>query len=356
MGDVALTERDLRAVTEVVAAAEDVTTPEAFAPFVVDALPRLVSCDSASYNEVDPTIPRIVALMEPKELHWDGDLATWERWMHQHPLVTRLMQTGDGRAWRISDMISQDQFHALELYTEFYRRMRVEYQIALALPVPRPLILGLVLNREDRDFSERDRAILNLTRPHLVQIRRNAEFRASVGRSLEALTRAVEEAGQAVVIVRAEGLEFVTPGGAALLASYLGREAERPLRAWIAAQRTARAPFATPPPAEPLLVEGPEGRLVARLLPAITPGEDDVVVLEQTLTSVPGLTARQVDVLRGAAEGLTNAEIASRLGISPRTVAKHLEQAFERLGVTTRLGAVAAAFGPVGVGSPRGTG
>ena len=56
------------------------------------------------------------------------------------------------------------------------------------------------------------------------------------------------------------------------------------------------------------------------------------------------LTARERDVLELVAQGLTNREVARRLFISPGTVRKHLEHVYEKLGVRTRAGAVAAAF------------
>jgi len=57
------------------------------------------------------------------------------------------------------------------------------------------------------------------------------------------------------------------------------------------------------------------------------------------------LTERQVEILRLVELGMSNAEIGAALTISPTTVRTHLEHAFERLGVTTRMAAVAAAFG-----------
>ena len=56
------------------------------------------------------------------------------------------------------------------------------------------------------------------------------------------------------------------------------------------------------------------------------------------------LTERERDVLELVAQGLTNREVAQRLFISPLTVRKHLEHVYEKLGVRTRAGAVAAAF------------
>ena len=49
-----------------------------------------------------------------------------------------------------------------------------------------------------------------------------------------------------------------------------------------------------------------------------------------------GLTAREQDVVRLVAEGLTNAEIAERLVLSPRTVEKHVEHVLTKRGLATR--------------------
>ena len=52
------------------------------------------------------------------------------------------------------------------------------------------------------------------------------------------------------------------------------------------------------------------------------------------------LTRRQREIMGWIAEGKTSAETAIILGISPRTVEKHLEAVFQRLGVENRIGAV----------------
>jgi len=54
---------------------------------------------------------------------------------------------------------------------------------------------------------------------------------------------------------------------------------------------------------------------------------------------------REVDVLRLVARGMTDAQIAETLFISARTVHKHLEHVFAKLGVRTRTAAVNRAFG-----------
>lgn len=69
-------------------------------------------------------------------------------------------------------------------------------------------------------------------------------------------------------------------------------------------------------------------------------GEDSKVKL---LEARSGLTHREAEVLLWVSYGKTNRTISEILGISPRTVNKHLEQIFKKMGVETRAGATALA-------------
>lgn len=70
------------------------------------------------------------------------------------------------------------------------------------------------------------------------------------------------------------------------------------------------------------------------------------VVLNPKLAFVEslGLTPREADVLFWVVRGKTNGEIGEILSRSPRTVGKHLERIYEKLGVETRTAAAALAF------------
>ena len=57
-----------------------------------------------------------------------------------------------------------------------------------------------------------------------------------------------------------------------------------------------------------------------------------------------GLTAREAEVLRLVASGKTNRDIAVELVISEHTVARHLQNIFAKLGVTSRSAATAFAY------------
>jgi DNA-binding CsgD family transcriptional regulator len=60
----------------------------------------------------------------------------------------------------------------------------------------------------------------------------------------------------------------------------------------------------------------------------------------QSLKSM-GLTERETEVLTWVAEGKSNSDIATILGIRSATVKKHLEHIFRKMGVETRTAAVA---------------
>ena len=56
-----------------------------------------------------------------------------------------------------------------------------------------------------------------------------------------------------------------------------------------------------------------------------------------------GLTSRELDVLRLLTEGLTNAEIGSRLYMSPKTASVHVTAILRKLHATNRVHAAAIA-------------
>ena len=66
-------------------------------------------------------------------------------------------------------------------------------------------------------------------------------------------------------------------------------------------------------------------------------------ILSSPLHSIPAhlrLSAREVEVLSLVATGLTNAQIAQYLSITPRTVNAHLTAIYRKLGVSSRSGAI----------------
>lgn len=96
---------------------------------------------------------------------------------------------------------------------------------------------------------------------------------------------------------------------------------------------------------EPLAIPGPSGTLVVR---GCKYASDVILMFEEKVEPFPlsalirlGLAQRESEILSWVVQGKTNPEIGTILGISPRTVQKHLERVYSRLGVENRHAAMA---------------
>src|ERR1700744_3540972 len=161
---------DTQLLLELVGEAYSFEDISEFRSGVIDVLGRVVPSDRVGYNEIAPD--ETFAVMIPE---FDESLIpTFTALAHENPLIARYLRTGDGRPYRISDIVDQETFHATALYREFYRLMGIESQVAFTLPSRPQLIVGLALTREREDFSDREVQLLGLARPHLIQAYRNA--------------------------------------------------------------------------------------------------------------------------------------------------------------------------------------
>jgi DNA-binding CsgD family transcriptional regulator/tetratricopeptide (TPR) repeat protein len=75
-------------------------------------------------------------------------------------------------------------------------------------------------------------------------------------------------------------------------------------------------------------------------LSAKAPAGQAAIPTAKTLPTYPaGLTAREVEVLRLVAQGMTNEQVAEQIVVSPRTVSTHLTSIYNKLGVNSRSAA-----------------
>jgi DNA-binding CsgD family transcriptional regulator len=240
-------EKDLRALLSVVSADRDDPAAEGLPPSLLADLTGVVGCDSLGFAGLDSS--RAVTWFGQGVPAWDGNSPEDDRvfWAHYWNCVACSYPDlrGDLRSViKLSDFYSDRQWRNTGMYSDYLPGVR--HDIMVCLPAgPGPgggpgRSLRLVFHRgPGRDFSERDRALLALLRPHLHQ-------------------------------------------------------------ACLDAERRRRG--------------------------------------------VPRLTPRQWELLRLVAAGHTNFQIGRRLGVSERTVSKHLENIYGRLQVSSRMAAVARAF------------
>jgi DNA-binding CsgD family transcriptional regulator len=321
---------------------------------VLEILNRMVPSDWASYNEVatEPGETFVVAIPEIPEYL----ISIFSKLAHENPLLVRIRRTGDGRPYRFSDVIDQQAFHGLALYQEVYRPLEVESQIAFTLPARLPLVLGIALSRGREDFSDREVQLLSLARPHLMQAYRNAELWGARAAMLAALEEGLDTLGRHVVVLDSHGrVEFATDGARRLLGDTdaMRRGLPGKVGTWISERRGPRAP------AEPLVLQAAGGSVLVHLLPSHRSDRHEVLLLEDGTGELSvaalrglGLTARQADTLRRVAIGHSPSQAAAEMGIAPRTVDKHLQHVYAKLGASSLSQATATAWAAVGVERP----
>jgi DNA-binding CsgD family transcriptional regulator len=251
----------------------------------------------------------------------------------------------------LSDFLSARELHRLELYQDLYRVVGTEDQIAFGL-LPEGPAIGIALNRPRRNFSERDRTVLDVLRPHVELGYRSANGRQRAATLIDALESGVEAAGASAVVFdgRGELLHVGARAGEMLMAyvdGRLGSAASLPthISAWLDAHRGGVS-------VTTLTVSGPHGHLELRLLPRASADDPAVLLVEEHAQHPPrvdclqtlGLSRRQGEVLQLLATGRRNDAIARELAISVGTVRKHLEHIYVRLGVRSRGEAIARAL------------
>jgi len=91
--------------------------------------------------------------------------------------------------------------------------------------------------------------------------------------------------------------------------------------------------------ADVLATEVRAGRLDARAVSAVLEVSGQAVAAKPAPALPQGLSEREAEVLAWVAVGMTNKEVARRLGISDRTVGHHLQHVYDKIGVSTRSAA-----------------
>lgn len=201
-----------------------------FAKLGVERLPALVASEFTTLSICHLASGKREVFGLPAGALTAEDRAAFDRHFHEHPLVRFHAYQGGRVPQRITDSVPFEQFRRTALYNDYYRRIRIDHAIALPIYVRDGLLVSFVLNRTRRDFTERERALLEVLRPHLAKI-------------------------------------------------------------------------------------------------------------YQRISTVGQLTARETEVLRWVAAGKSNAQIGAILRISARTVQKHLQNIYDKLGVESRTAA-----------------
>ena len=167
---------DVRALLDLIDDVESAATAgeTVLAEAVLTGLARLVPSDTVWRADVDYTLRRNDMLSSDGRVGptYDARQSRWWELVGEHPILSYRRSTGLERALRLSDCVDRRALKRLQLYDEFFHPFGVEYSISIRINLSSARAVDLGCTRAAKDFSERDRAVLDVLRPPLAHLLR----------------------------------------------------------------------------------------------------------------------------------------------------------------------------------------
>jgi DNA-binding CsgD family transcriptional regulator len=317
-------------VLRFLAVAEELAADEPFTPQVLEELGTLVPADSVTYCEQDRVRKRLrLTAGRPVDEGVDPPVSYWDI-ADEHPVCKR-HNSGESRALKLSDFVTLSELRRSRVNAMWFQPGGIDHELNVAIPSPPWHTKTFLFDRgPGRDFTERDRLVLDLLQPHLGRLWSAAQTRRRLRGALTALESEAEEQARGVIVLApGGGVDVVSPAARRLVREYFGALCETELPSELADWLESGA--------RTLARQRDDRRLTIER-------SSHMLLLEETRDQL-GLTTREQQILAWVARGKTNPEIAELLWIAPTTVRKHLENVYAKLGVRTRTAAAARFLG-----------
>jgi DNA-binding CsgD family transcriptional regulator len=194
-----VSETELCRLAAIVTAERDDLPAQGLPPSLLSDLMEQIRCDAITFQGMDSRQEENWFLQGFPEESEDPDPALDEaldeaHWRHYWDCLNCSYpeRTGDLRTVvKIADFYSDRRWRSSGMYTEVYRPQDIKYELQLCLPrvagpiqQPGRTVRLYFFRLSGGDFSERDRALLTLVRPHLYQAYLDAERRRDPGPGL----------------------------------------------------------------------------------------------------------------------------------------------------------------------------
>ena len=348
------TRTDFDRVLEFVRGIYEPRTPDGLRDHLISALRALVPAVFAADASFEVEAPQRggTRRMDPREFGSPEDDAILARHIPTSPIVVHFQRTHREQFTRWSDLQPVSQFLHTPLYNEVYRPLGIRDGCSLFMHSG-PGCLEFVGVGMHQQTPDAHRDMLVSVSPHVLQAFRLAHTTSALIEmaAMKSGPNCVERGIVAMDLNNTITME--TPGATRSLAKFFPKRNRQglpeQLAQWLSqTDRTLRKATDVPDVRHPLVIERDGDRLTVNLLSK--PGLNFLVLEEHrwkidpaALSSLP-LTRRESEILAYVAVGKTNPEIGTILGISSRTVSKHMEHILRSLGVETRTAAAASAL------------
>jgi DNA-binding CsgD family transcriptional regulator len=301
---------------------------------------RLIEAEDGSFNQIDylnksvtwdsiRPLPGELERMEACSRHFDGN-----------PLLQIHRRPDSPAVLRLSDVMPLRAFERNPVYQELYRPIGIKHHLLVRLGFGSRL-KTIILQRSNRDFSNREIKLLDSIAPLAAMLTQVAEERELLRQALT-----VDEPGRGVILLE-DGNDAIAWANA-LAQQQMSQFFPLVSKGNLPPQLMDRLSS----PGAPLIINAGKSRLRITL---IRNGAQRMLRCEE-LPAEPspqalqklGLTPRQAEVLFWISRGKTNSEIGIILSASVHTINRHVEAIFERLSVESRASAMVIALEALG--------
>ena len=326
-------------VVDLLAALDAALTCEEFGRAAAVGAARIIECTAATFDEIDVSNASPITVSTDARLTTDEAVAARRRWAPAGPIAQHGGYEPDSPPLTISRVVGRQEFQASESYRAFYGPHGVEDQLVICTA-------GMVLQLDRAGWEFDD---FELSQAFEIQrvlrvmwaVHRDREARrvgATVAMGL------VEKSGRAVLVRDRAGVLRDLDGAPVSLEEPVGSA----VRSAVAVALLSPPKGGHGAPLVEITVPTDTGaQMSVRVLAPPAPGSLLSVVVERAPSGPAledllrhNLTARQAEVMEMILGGSTNGGVAHRLGISERTVEKHVIAAYSKLGARTRTEAL----------------
>lgn len=283
------------------------------------------------------------AIIQPTE----KQLEVFARYAHENPVFIEVVVKKRLDPIILSDFMSVEDFIQTSVYKGFYSIIKAKYQMAITLWVSSDLMMTCIFCKSQQNFSERDRLMLSLAAPHLINAVRNAS-------DFDHLASALEVKNSGVLAIDGGGkIQYVSEFVLQLWSKYFANKVTdggllpEMLMNWVKRNELTK----TNPPVtiQPFEMKNEYGELNVRFITNDQQFGKTLLFEEKRTISaktleILNLTRREAEVLFWMSQGKTDKDIAGLCKISHLTVHKHAQNIYVKLGVENRIAATLRAY------------
>ncbi len=278
---------------------------------------------------------------------------------HEHPFSPDVFGKRRFDAMKTSDFLTTQQFHRTAIYNEFFKVCSVDNQLLAAFSDAPNSLITFNFSRTKSDFSEEERLKVNLIAQHLRIAFLNAHKIERFQQTEMDLNAVLESKSNGVIVLNPDKqIVYESVFARRMLEKYFAGEKDKSaalpekVDGWLNSEcgKFGNDKFVLP--SQVFKIERERESLeISLIYNAET--QEKTLLFEESRRHSPkmlerlNLTKRETEILFWISQGKTNKDIGELLGISPRTVNKHTDNIYVKLGVENRTSAVSVALDKV---------